>query len=71
MATGSGERFWPMSRSAAAPALRSRRARRMADSIPRLEFMADTDGNVFWLNRRYMEYTGETLETIANSAWSA
>ncbi len=42
----------------------------LADSMPQLAFMTHANGDVFWLNRRYMDYTGETLGTIANSAWS-
>ena len=31
--------------------------RRLADSIPQLAWMAGPDGNVFWYNQRWYEYT--------------
>ena len=42
----------------------------LADSMPQLTFMSDARGNVFWWNQLFMEYTGETLETIVGWKWS-
>jgi PAS domain S-box-containing protein len=34
------------------------RFRHLADNIPQLAWMAHADGNIFWYNRRWFEYTG-------------
>ena len=41
----------------------------LADSIPQLAWMADPDGNIFWYNRRWFEYTGTTLDEMSGWGW--
>jgi PAS domain S-box-containing protein len=41
----------------------------MANGIPQLAWMADTDGDVFWYNQRWYEYTGTTFEQMEGWAW--
>ncbi|HUR44794.1 MAG TPA: PAS domain S-box protein [Candidatus Saccharimonadales bacterium] len=43
--------------------------RDMADSIPQLAWMAEADGNIFWYNQRWYEYTGTTLEQMKGWGW--
>ena len=43
--------------------------RALADSIPQLTFMAHPDGEVFWYNRGWYEYTGTTLEQMQGWGW--
>ena len=45
--------------------------RAMADSIPQLAWMAEPDGNIFWYNRRWFEYTGTTLEQMEGWGWQS
>lgn len=43
--------------------------RTLANSIPQLAWMADPGGAVFWLNQRWYDYTGTTLEDVKGSGW--
>mgnify|MGYP003574918642 CR=1 FL=1 len=45
--------------------------RTMADSIPQLAWMAEADGNIFWYNRRWFEYTGTNLEQMKGWGWQS
>ena len=45
------------------------RFRTLADNIPALSWMGDRDGNRFWFNRRWFEYTGTTLEETKGMGW--
>lgn len=45
--------------------------RMLADSIPQLAWMAEPDGNIFWYNRRWFEYTGTTMEQMQGWGWQA
>ncbi len=45
--------------------------RLMADSIPHLAWMADPDGNMFWYNRRWYEYTGTSPEAMIGWGWQS
>ena len=36
----------------------------LADSIPQLAWMARPDGDIFWYNQRWYDYTGTTLEQM-------
>jgi len=36
----------------------------LADSIPQLAWMANSDGWIFWYNKRWFDYTGTTLEQM-------
>ncbi len=43
--------------------------RTLADNIPQLAWMADSDGYIFWYNNRWFEYTGTTLADMAGWGW--
>jgi PAS domain S-box-containing protein len=45
------------------------RFRAMADNIPQLAWMAEADGSIFWLNQRWFDYTGTTLEEMKGWDW--
>jgi PAS domain S-box-containing protein len=40
------------------------RFRTMAETIPQFAWMADPEGEVFWYNRRWYDYTGTTLDQM-------
>lgn len=46
-----------------------RQFRTLADSIPMLCWMAEPDGQIFWYNRRWYEYTATTLEEMQGWGW--
>ncbi len=46
------------------------RFRTLAENIPQLAWMADSDGSVFWFNNRWLEYTGTTLEEMQGWGWT-
>ena len=41
----------------------------LADSIPQLGWMAESDGTIFWLNNRWYEYTGRPLGEVGSHGW--
>ena len=43
--------------------------RTLANAIPNLCAMANPDGSFFWLNQRWSDYTGLTLEQSEGSGW--
>lgn len=43
--------------------------RTMADSIPQMVWMARPDGQMFWYNQRWLDYTGITLEQGSGWKW--
>ena len=45
------------------------RFRAMADNIPNLAWMAHKDGDIFWYNRRWYEYTGATPAEMKGWGW--
>lgn len=45
------------------------RFRSLADNIAQLAWMADSDGHIFWYNRRWYEYTGTTLADAEGWGW--
>jgi len=45
------------------------RFRDLADNIAQLAWMADERGSIFWYNRRWLEYTGTTLEEMGGKGW--
>ncbi|HEX6241189.1 MAG TPA: PAS domain-containing protein, partial [Polyangiales bacterium] len=45
--------------------------RLLADTIPQLAWMAGPDGQVFWYNRRWYEYTGTDPQQMQGSGWQA
>src|SRR5579864_5542094 len=48
-----------------------RQFRTLADSIPQLAWMGEPDGNLFWYNRRWYEYTGTTPEQMSGWGWQS
>ncbi|MBX9681612.1 MAG: PAS domain S-box protein [Gemmataceae bacterium] len=47
------------------------RFRVMADNLPQLAWMAEPNGNVFWHNRRWHEYTGRGVEEMQREGWQS
>jgi PAS domain S-box-containing protein len=47
------------------------RFRELADNIPTLCWTADADGNIYWYNRRWYEYTGTTAEQVKGWGWQS
>ncbi len=45
--------------------------RLLADTIPQLAWMAKPDGEIFWYNRRWYEYTGTTAEEMRGWGWQS
>ncbi|MEN7535909.1 PAS domain S-box protein [Aurantiacibacter flavus] len=45
------------------------RFRMMADNISQLAWMANPDGNIFWYNKRWYDYTGTDFETMQGFGW--
>ena len=45
--------------------------RTLADHIPTLAWMAHPDGNIFWYNQRWYDYTGATPESQAGWGWES
>ncbi|ACU60166.1 PAS/PAC sensor signal transduction histidine kinase [Chitinophaga pinensis DSM 2588] len=45
------------------------RFRTLADKIQNLAWMADADGNMYWYNDRWFEYTGTTMEDMKGWGW--
>lgn len=43
----------------------------LAESIPQLAWMANSDGHIFWYNRRWYQYTGTTLEKMEGWGWQS
>jgi PAS domain S-box-containing protein len=46
-----------------------RQFRTLANSIPQLAWMANSDGTIFWYNDRWYDYTGASLEGAQGSWW--
>ncbi len=47
------------------------RFRQMADSIPQLAWMANSDGHIFYYNHRWYEYTGTTPDQMEGWGWQS
>ena len=47
------------------------RFRTLAESIPQLAWTARPDGNVYWYNKRWYEYTGTTPEEMEANGWQS
>ena len=45
------------------------RFRGMAESIPQLAWMASPSGEIVWLNERWLDYTGTSLEDMRTHGW--
>ena len=41
----------------------------LAESVPHMVWMAEPDGNVFWFNQAWYEYTGSTSEEMLGWGW--
>jgi PAS domain S-box-containing protein len=50
-------------------AARERQFRTLANSISQLAWMADRDGEIFWYNDRWYDYTGTTFEEMKGWGW--
>jgi PAS domain S-box-containing protein len=48
---------------------RERELRTIADNIPQIAWMADATGARLWFNKRYLDYTGATLEETKGWGW--
>src|SRR5262249_46311208 len=55
--------------TAAEAEARERQFRTLANSISQLAWMADHEGNIFWYNDRWYDYTGTTLEEMQGWGW--
>ena len=47
----------------------SERVRALADNIPQLAWMAEPQGQIFWYNQRWFDYTGQTLDDAVGDGW--
>ncbi|HEY0235530.1 MAG TPA: PAS domain-containing protein [Afipia sp.] len=56
-------------RAEAAREASERQFHTLADSIPQLVWMAEADGNIFWFNNHWHEYTGIPASDIPGQAW--
>ncbi len=45
--------------------------RTLAENIPNLAWMADTDGSIFWYNNRWYEYTGTKAKDMEGWGWQS
>jgi PAS domain S-box-containing protein len=45
--------------------------RALANSIPQLAWMSDPDGNIYWYNQGFYDYTGTTLKQVEGSGWKS
>jgi PAS domain S-box-containing protein len=45
------------------------RFRNLADNMAQFAWIADSHGAISWYNRRWFEYTGETMETMQGWGW--
>jgi PAS domain S-box-containing protein len=43
----------------------------LANTIPQLAWMARPDGDIFWYNQRWYEYTGTTFEQMQGWGWKS
>ena len=43
--------------------------RSLANSIPQLAWMANANGEVFWYNQRWYDYTGKTFDEVKDGGW--
>jgi PAS domain S-box-containing protein len=43
----------------------------LANAMPQLVWIAHSDGNVFWYNQRWYEYTGTTREQMEGCGWQS
>jgi PAS domain S-box-containing protein len=48
-----------------------RQLRTLADTVPQLVWMAEADGNVFWYNQKWYDYTGTTAKEMVGWGWQS
>ena len=48
-----------------------RQFRTLAETIPHLAWMAHANGDIFWYNQRWYDYTGTTSEQMKDWGWQA
>ena len=51
--------------------IKSQEFEALAENVSHLAWMAAPDGNIFWYNRRWYDYTGYDLETMKGWGWRA
>lgn len=47
------------------------RFRTLAETIPQLAWIAHPDGDIYWFNQRWYEYTGTTFEQMKDGGWGS
>ncbi len=45
--------------------------RTLADSVPQLAWMAEADGDIFWYNERWYQFTGTTEDQMLGWGWES
>ncbi|WP_083910988.1 PAS domain-containing protein [Henriciella marina] len=45
--------------------------RQRAERMPRLAWVADADGAIYWYNKRWFDYTGTTLDEVHGWGWQS
>ena len=45
--------------------------RNLADTLPQMAWIADANGDIFWYNQRWYEYTGTTIDSMKGWGWKA
>ena len=58
-------------KSAGALIENERRFRQLAESLPQLAWMAHPNGDIFWYNQRWYDYTGTTAEEMLGWGWTS
>jgi len=60
---------WQRQRTESALRNSEAQLRLLANTIPQLAWMADADGNIFWYNQRWYDYTGTAPEAMQGWGW--
>lgn len=47
------------------------RFRTMVETLPQLIWMAQADGDIYWFNQRWYDYTGSTFEQMKDGGWTS
>jgi len=47
------------------------RFRTMVETIPQLVWMARPDGDIYWFNQRWYDYTGSTFDQMKGGGWAS
>lgn len=45
--------------------------RNLADTLPQMAWIADANGDIFWYNQRWYDYTGTTIDSMMGWGWKA